>query len=208
MANTCENILIIEGSRKEINRFKQFVGDDFVQGFSKEKLFLITEDMCKSCTIENEVEEVWGSTAMWNVKVSISDKKIIVEYNTDWNTNSVFVESLSAQFPKLQFELLYADGGFCFGGSYSVKNGEGCAFTPPLYQVYFVKEMEADNYLFIVDYETAKKYPICNYFVVPGLDWKTICAVKGYSSHNVKNWEVVVNYGTDKIKQVFDLSSN
>lgn len=168
MANTCENILIIEGSKRELTRFKQFVGDDFVLCFSMEKLLHITDEMRNSCTNENEVkEEIQGSIATWNVKVSISDKKIIVEYNTDWNINSVFVESLSVQFPKLEFELLYADGGFCFGGSYSVKNGEGCAFTPPLYQVYFVKEVEADNYLFIVDYEIAKKYPICNYLVVP-----------------------------------------
>ena len=196
MANYCENTLVIKGEKDKLNIFCEFVGSDFESGFSMEKLYPITDEMRNSCESHEDPEEVfWGTCDdVTNVKSSIYDDKIIIEYYTKWSPNWVFIKELSIMFPDIDFELLYAEAGMWFGGIYYVKNSDDHCFCPPLYQVFFAKEKEEDKFLFTTEEDLAKKYPIWDYVLVPGFDWETIYSVYGYNSTNVKNWDSAKGY--------------
>lgn len=206
MANICENTLIIKGSKIDLNQLFDLVGNDFENGFSMEKIYPITDEMRNYCESHEDPEEIFWGTCDDVYEVSIlrfNDNEIIIKYETKWTPNIDFINALSLMFPNLDFELLYAEAGYWFGGSFTVNNGDYCDYDVyPLDQVYFVKSKISDKFTFIPDYNVAKKHKVCNYILVPDLQYQTIFDINGYSEKNVENWDTALAYEINKTNEI------
>lgn len=202
MANWCENTLTIQGDSKEMTKFYDFVGEDFKESFSMGKLCSVPENLKDD---SDWLEENWGCISdMDNMKVNVGNTKLVAEYETAWAPNHNFIIRLGEKFPHLKFELIYAEGGCFFGGAITVENGESFCFTPELLQIYFVNELSSEKYEFVVHYDKASKFMTCNYVLIGGLEWETICSVKGYNKGNVSNWEMLEVYMKTIIYNTFN----
>tara|TARA_Y100001963_G_C6478180_1_gene307724 strand:+ start:115 stop:543 length:429 start_codon:yes stop_codon:yes gene_type:complete len=124
MPNWCFNSVNIEGSEKEIEKFKKYVSTD-TSAFSLNKIIPMPDDIYRGNLGEEEKkkygEKNWydWSWENWGTKWDINEKEIEVEsindgklqytFETAWSPPDPVWKHLVNKFPKLKIEWFYQD---------------------------------------------------------------------------------------------------
>ena len=120
MPNWCDNELVIEGEKEEIERFKEKAKDEEgILSFSK---FLPIPEKVNSY---DWCMENWGTK--WdavNVGRCENDGAIEYSFGTAWSPPTFVVKKMCELFPNLKFELRYFEAGVGFNGIFVCEKGE------------------------------------------------------------------------------------
>lgn len=120
MPNWVRNKLFIHGPTKMVKQCTLDIASDR-EHISFEKIHPRPEDIGEGWydwSIEN-----WGTK--WDVTETFEDEEGYICFDTAWSTPYTLISNLSEKYPKLIFEVKYADedlGNNC--GQYQLKNGE------------------------------------------------------------------------------------
>lgn len=148
MPNWCDNMLTIEGNRKQLKEFKNAVKDVNSDGdvlpLSLEKLHPIPKELDGTQSPPDkknkELIEKYGSDNWydwcinnWGTKWDVSNSSSIVSQSADqikyhfdsaWSPPIEWLRFVSVLYPKLKFILDYEEGGMAFAGTATVEDGE------------------------------------------------------------------------------------
>ena len=120
MPNWVRNKLFIHGNSDKVKQCTLDISSD-TEHISFEKILPRPKDIGEywyDWSVEN-----WGTK--WDVSDTFEDEECNICFDTAWSTPYVLICKLSERYPKLTFEVKYADedlGNNC--GQYFLKNGE------------------------------------------------------------------------------------
>ena len=148
MPNWCNNDLIVQGDKTQLNHFvRKAKGIEPQYKLSEDEKKFYTEEMlkpqeCELCfnqfvPVPKEILEQGFSTAGYNWQVDnwgtkwgasvhafeVCGDTVAVHFDTAWSPPEKVIMAMSNQFPKLTFSLTYAECGMMFAGKLEVKAG-------------------------------------------------------------------------------------
>jgi len=125
MANWCDNLLYVTGSKKSLQKFLEACGEEF----NLNALVPVPADITNSRVSQWCVEN-WGTKCDVGdsvTYVSNTFEMIEIRFTTAWSPPLAWVGKVSRYFPDLQFCIKYFEPGFGLAGEYHYKNGNEIA---------------------------------------------------------------------------------
>jgi len=122
MPNWCQNILTVTDSSNKVKKYLRKNGFYFEKiKPTPKKLLDDKDDGWYFWRIQN-----WGTK--WDIENEIDsithkENNVLISFNTAWSPPIPLIETLSKMFPAATFELKYFEGGMCFGGIATIKDG-------------------------------------------------------------------------------------
>ena len=148
MPNWCNNKLEIQGSKKEVAKVLEFIGnkkDKDYKHLDFNKITPMPEELRNTTsptpkgkeTEAKKLQKKYGATdwyhwsidnwgTKWNcngarIEEDAGDKNLTIGFETAWSPPIPIVLELGKKFPKINFKLDYVEPGMCFAGSLNVQ---------------------------------------------------------------------------------------